>query len=99
MTYDDYSLDELLDVFIQIDDQVYAERALQIYQCLATKLKISADEIKLEQIIAVPTENYLNQHNNYFASGALNYIGEVYTDDAIVVRDKLLRLKKLLINH
>jgi len=89
--YEQYTLAELLDVFINIDDQHYPERALTILSQLAVKLELDLMAVELTSIISNPTA----------ARGRVGYfdtqysLSESYTDDAVAVRDKLMRLKAI----
>lgn len=92
--YEEYTLEELRDVFIKIDDQHYPERALAILKQLALTLKLDLMAIELKSIISNPTEywgreSYLDTQYSFI---------ENYTDDAVAVRDKLIRLKALVNN-
>lgn len=92
--YEEYTLEELLDVFIKIDDQHYPERALAILQQLALTLKLDLMAIELKSIISNPTESW--ERESYLDT-QYSFI-ENYTDDAVAVRDKLIRLKALVNN-
>ena len=96
MKYDDYSFDELIDVFIQIDDRLYLERALAILSQIAIKLDVTISKIQLEQIVSIPTESSMRRHRGGFFTSPSDFIDEVYTKDGLEVRDKLIRLKEHL---
>ncbi len=89
--YEEWTLEELKDVFIEIDDNHYSDRSLTILKHLALRFKVALTDVTLNHIIHNPTES----------SGRETYIdveyslSESYTRDAVVVRDKLIRLKKL----
>jgi len=93
LNYNDYSFEELIDVFIQIDDRTYADRALVILENIAKRLSTSATNIQMEQIVTFPTESSMNLHSMFISS---NYFNDVYTDEGVEVRDKLIRLKASL---
>ena len=57
MNFDDYSFEELVDVFIQIDDHIYTVRALNILEEIAKKLNVTTADIQLNQILLSPTES------------------------------------------
>ena len=86
--YEEWSLEELKDVFIQIDDNNYSGKALNILKHPALRFKVDLMDVTLNHIILNPIE--LNGRKTY-----LNSLTESYTDDAVVVRDKLIRLKSL----
>jgi len=89
--YGECSLKELIDVFIQIDDIKYTERAILVLSHLTTQLNVSVEDFSMELIIKNPTESF----------GCETYLdteyglSESYTRDAVAVRDKLIRLKKI----
>ncbi|MGB2742098.1 MAG: hypothetical protein WBC60_16270 [Cognaticolwellia sp.] len=89
--YEQYTPAELLDVFINIDDQHYPERALTILSQLAVRLELDFMAVELTSIISNPTEN--RGRIGYFDTQYS--LSESYTDDAVAVRDKLIRLKAL----
>ena len=89
--YDEWTLEELKDVFIEIDDNHYSSRALDILRNLALRFKVDLMDVTLKHIIHNPTESvgretYLDVEYS---------LSESYTRDAVVVRDKLIRLQKL----
>jgi hypothetical protein len=89
--YEEWTLEELKDVFIQIDDYQYTDRALTILKHLALRFKVTLTDVTLNHIIHNPTESYGRE--TYLD---IEYsLSESYTGDAVVVRDKLIRLKKL----
>lgn len=89
--YEQYTLAELLDVFINIDDQHYPERALTILSQLAVRLELDLMAVELTSVISNPTAN--QGRVGYFDTQYS--LSESYTDDAVAVRDKLMRLKAL----
>ncbi len=90
--YEEFTIEELKDVFIQIDDLHYSQRAFTIFEHFALRLKVDLIELQLEDIIKNPTESY-GIETKWEAEYGLNVS---YTRDAITVRDKLARLKKLV---
>lgn len=89
--YEDFTLEELKDVFIEIDDNHYSNRALTILKHLALRFKVDLTAVTLEQIIHNPTESFGRETYLDTEYG----LSESYTRDAVVVRDKLIRLKRL----
>ena len=96
MNFDDYSFEELIDVFVQIDDHIYTVRALNILEEIAKRLNATSADIQLNQILLSSTESNIKYRHGDFTSNPSNFIDEVYTEDGVVVRDKLIRLKMML---
>jgi len=88
--YKTYSFEELVDVFIQIDDIKLTNRAVLILKLLAAKLEVDIVDFEMELIIPFPTEPFGRE--SYFDREYS--MDESYTRDAVEVRDKLVRLKK-----
>ena len=89
--FSDWTLCELKDVFIEIDDNHYSERALAILGELALRFKVDLLDVTLNHIIHNPTESFGRETYLDTEYG----LSESYTRDAVVVRDKLIRLQKL----
>jgi hypothetical protein len=89
--YEEWTLEELKDVFIEIDDNHYSTRALTILKHLALRFKVDLKDVTLNQIIHNPTESFGRESYLDVEYG----VGESYTRDAVVVRDKLIHLKAL----
>jgi len=89
--YKTYSLEELVDVFIQIDDIRFTDRALLILDLLVVKFNVNIADFEMELIITNPTESFGRE--SYFDTEYS--LDESYTRDAIEVRDKLVRLKNI----
>ena len=93
--YEKCSFEELVDIFTEIDDENYTDRALNILSILARHLNVEPTKIQMEQLVSIPTTVH-SKDAFYLSHNPSNFIDEVYTDEGVEVRDKLIRLKKNL---
>tara|TARA_R110001583_G_scaffold23267_2_gene86181 strand:+ start:107 stop:403 length:297 start_codon:yes stop_codon:yes gene_type:complete len=89
--YEEWTIEELTDVFIEIDDNYYSNKALTILKHLALRFKVELRDVTLNHIILNPTESFGRETYIDVEYG----LSESYTRDAVVVRDKLIRLKAI----